>query len=159
MRSALYIKDPNAALCNMPTINRQVIQTPKIKGRSRDRMTEIKFPLEKGKWETHSCRQSIRIIKSCWKGTVETPSLPVVRVPPPAHLAAVASAFWEGFFCPLSPTATSEADAGEYTFLGPPQLPRSASCWCRFIGPGAGMICHRVLAGWFSGCFGNTIPL
>lgn len=106
-------------------------------------MTEIKFPLEKGKWEAHSCHQSMRMITSCWKGTVQTPVLLVMWVLQSTHLAAMALALWEDFFCPLSPMAASEADTGEFTSLGSPQLPHSASSWCRFIDLEVGLICQR----------------
>lgn len=106
-------------------------------------MTEIKLPLEKGKWEAHSCHQSMRLIKSCWKGTVQTPVLLVVWVLQSTHLAAMAWTLWEDFYCPLSLMAASEADTEEYTSLGPPQRPHSASCRHRFIDPEVGLICHR----------------
>lgn len=128
-----------------------------IKWRSRDRMTEIKLPLEKRKWETHSCHQ-------CQNYQVQLeriygnshPTSDVSRSVSPSGCCGCSSGrisfvhclpghiwsiHWRVYFLGATTTSTLH-------FL-PISIYRSRS---RVEVP-------QVLAGQFSGFFGNTVPL
>lgn len=91
-------------------------RTRNIKSRNGSRNDQNKNFYWKGKWETHSCHQFTRIIKSYWKIIVETSKpLLVAQVLCSADLVAVALVLWKESFCPLSSMIASKADTGATT--------------------------------------------